>query len=285
MLKYFKSKAFIALAVIAVLCILITAVFSAMGLTPIIRNALGVVLTPFRYAATYVENAFSGFSAYITDYNTLVAENAEMKEQLAEYKDKIYYAEMLENENEWLRGYLGIKREHIDMKLDSALVIGREEGNYLTLLTINKGSANGIEYGMAVITDEGIVGKITEVGLNWSKVTPITQTRAAVGAYVERSSLVGVVEGKYSLKDEGLCVMSYIDENADVKVGDRLLSSGLGSVYPRGLVIGEVTDIEPDEYGRTLVATVKPAVDIANVTKVMIVTDYEIYSVSSDATE
>jgi rod shape-determining protein MreC len=284
MLKYFKSKVFIAFAAIALVCILTTAVFSAMGLTPILRNALGVVLTPFRYAATYVSGAFEGFSSYITDYNALVEENAALKKQLAEYGDKIYYADILESENEWLRGYLGIKREHTDLELDAALVIGRDEGNYSTLLTLNRGSANGVEYGMAVITEDGIVGKITEVGLTWSKVTPITETRASVGAYVERSSEVGVVEGAYDMRSEGLCVMSYVEAEADIVVGDRILSSGLGSVYPRGLLIGEVTELKPDKYGRTVVATIKPAADLANLSKVMIVTDYEYYS-SESATE
>ncbi len=285
MLKYLKSKIFIALVVIAVVCLLVTAVFSAMGLTPLLRNAMGVILTPFRYVATVTSDAFEGFSSYITDYNALVEENAELKEQLSEYRDKVYYAEMLESENEWLRGYLGIKREHTDLVLDSALVIGRQEGNYATLLTLDRGSANGIKYGMAVITEDGIVGKITEVGLTWCKVAPITETLSPVGAYDERSSAVGVVEGTYDLRGEGLCIMTYTDTDADIKVGDRVLSSGLGSVFPRGLVIGEIVDLNPDKYERAIVAVVKPAVDISSLSKVMIVTDYEYYSLGAEGAE
>lgn len=273
-MKGVKFKIFMGLAAAAVLCLMVTAVFAAMGLTPLLRRALGTVLTPFRYAATAVSGAVEGYVSYFTDYQALNEENAVLKEQLAAYQEQVRYAEMLENENRWLRGYLGVKREHLDFEMDSALVIGREENNYSSVLTLNRGSANGISEGMVVITEDGIVGSIAEVGATWSKVSPLFQTRSAVGAYIERSNAVGVVEGTFALRGEGLCQLKYLDEEADVQVGDRVLSSGLGSTFPRGLVIGEVIALTPDPYERTIIATVKPAVDFESLSQVMVLTSF-----------
>lgn len=282
-MKGMKYKILLGLAALAVLCLMVTAVFAAMGLTPLLRGALGTVLTPFRYAATKVSDAVEGYVSYFTDYDALNEENTRLKEQLEAYQEQVRYAEMLENENRWLRGYLGVKREHIDFEMDSALVVGREESNYNLVLTLNRGSANGIAEGMVVMTEDGIVGSIVEVGTTWSKVSPLFQTRSAVGAYVERTNAVGVVEGTFALRGEGLCQLKYLDAEADVQVGDRVMSSGLGSTFPRGLVIGEIVALTPDPYERTVVATVKPAADFEGLSQVMILTSFEYSSIPADS--
>ena len=131
---------------------------------------------------------------------------------------------------------------------------------------------------MPVITEEGLIGHITEVGSTWSKAEILTESSSAVGAYIERSGTLGVVEGTYELRTEGLCRMVYIEADADIRVGDKVLSSGIGEVYPRGLLIGKVTEVSRDERTRTLVATVEPAADLGSISKVMIITEYEITS-------
>jgi rod shape-determining protein MreC len=157
-------------------------------------------------------------------------------------------------------------------------VIGRESTNYRTVYTLSKGTLHGIEVNMPIITEKGLLGHITEVGATWSKAVLLTETASAVGGYIERSGVLGVVEGTYELRTEGVCRMVYIEPDSDIRVGDKVISSGVGGVYPRGLMIGKVTEIKMDEASRTLTATIEPSADLDSVSKLMIITDYSIFA-------
>jgi rod shape-determining protein MreC len=170
---------------------------------------------------------------------------------------------------------LDLKDEHVDYSFVDAKVIGRGAENYITVFTLNRGTLHGVEIDMTVITYDGVVGRISEAGLNWSKAVSIIETSTSVGAYVERSGDVGVIEGVFKLKDRGLCLFSYLPQNPDIQEGDRVITSGLGSVYPAGLVIGVVEELAADEFGRTINAYIKPSADISALNNVMIITDYE----------
>ena len=128
---------------------------------------------------------------------------------------------------------------------------------------------------MPVVVSEGIVGYVTDVGLNWCMVSTVIETASSVGAYIPRSGVTGIVSGDYSLKNDGVCQISYMDPDADIQVGDKVYSNGTGSVYPADLLIGEVISIEKDEYTRALIATVRPAVDFSDLKWMMIMTGYE----------
>jgi rod shape-determining protein MreC len=212
----------------------------------------------------------------------LRAEIVKLRAELEGYKNLVYDAELIGEENKFLNSFLGIKEEHVDFLFEDATVIGRESTNYRTVYTLSKGTLHGIEVNMPIITEEGLVGHITEVGATWSKAVLLTETASAVGGFVERSGVLGVVEGTYELRTEGVCRMVYIEPDSDIRVGDKVVSSGIGGVYPRGLMIGKITRIEMDEASRTLTATIEPAADLDSVAKLMIITEYNIYSERED---
>jgi rod shape-determining protein MreC len=133
------------------------------------------------------------------------------------------------------------------------------------------------------LTADGIVGRVTEVGLNWSKVTTIVEANSSVGAYVERTNDAGVCVGKFELSSGGLCELNYLPADSDVKVGDRVLSTGFGSVYPRGLVVGYVESVEVNPYTRALSVKVKCSSNFSTLTNVMVITSYE--TVAIDGSE
>lgn len=143
---------------------------------------------------------------------------------------------------------------------------------------LDKGTAQGVKVNMPVISPEGIVGHIVEAGTDWSKALTVIEAGVSVGAYVERSGEIGVVSGNYTLASEGLCEMKYLGEDADIQIGDRIISSGYGSVYPRGLVIGFVESVEKDAASRALDVKVRPAAELGDVSRLMILTDYETYT-------
>lgn len=277
-LKLFKSRFFVISLAVALLLSIVPGVLCAMGQGSYIRSAIITVASPFRWALTKAGEGISGFSLYFRTLDELREENAALRAELEGYKSLVYDAELIGEENDFLSDYLGIKEEHVDFLFENATVVGREATNYRTVITLSKGTLHGIEVNMPVITEKGLIGHITEVGSTWSKAEIITESSSAVGAYIERSGTLGVVEGTYELRTEGLCRMVYIEADSDIRVGDKVISSGIGEVYPRGLLIGKVTEVSVDDRTRTLVATVEPAADLESISKVMIITEYEITS-------
>lgn len=277
-MKFFKNKFFIITLVVALLLSIVPTVLCAMGQGSYVRKALQTAAQPFSWAFTKIGEGLSGFSVYFQKLSDLQKENEELRAQLDDYRDRIYNAKMLEEENKWLSDYLGLKKEHSDFLFEEASVIGRESGNFSTVYTLSKGTMHDIKVNMPVITEDGVVGYVTEVGPTWCRAVSIIETASAVGAYIERSGELGLIEGSYELRFEGKCRMIRLPADADVHEGDRVLTSGLGSIYPRGLFVGEVVSVDADPYSRTLTAVVQPKVDYSSLVKVMIIKDYTIYS-------
>lgn len=275
MKRFFKNKFFYIITVITLLVTIVPTVLYSMGVTFLPRNLVGIILTPMQKAFNYAAEGFDGITAYFHKFDDLAEENELLRERVAELEAQIYDAAELEEMYKWQSEFLELKRRRTDFKFLAASVTGRESGNYSRVLTLDVGTGAGVEIGMPVITSEGIVGQVTEVGYNWSKVTTIVEANSAVGAYVERTKDAGVCEGDFSLSAEGKCALSYLPADSAVGVGDRVVSTGYGSVYPRGLTIGYVSDVGTNPYNRSLAVSVQCSVDFSTLTHVMIITDFE----------
>ncbi len=275
MKPFLKSRFFIALVAAVVLFVAVPTALSALGLQEPVRNVVNVLTTPLQKVFNYVTDAIDGFSSYFTEFDNLVAENAALKKENAALRDRLYEAEKTENLNAWLEEFLEMKRFHTDFSFTPATVTGGDSGNYMTVFTVDRGSAHGITENMPVVSPDGVIGYVSEVGLTWSKVRTLIESAASVGAYVERTGEMGLVTGSFSLADAGVCEITYLSADSDIRVGDRILTSGYGSIYPRDLVVGYVAALAPDEYSRTLTATIIPAASLTDLEKVMIITDYD----------
>ena len=274
-MRIFQNKFFLICLCVALVLTIVPSVFSIMGYQSLAKNIVGTVTMPIRWVATVVGNAFEGFGKYFGNMKALNEENLALIDENAALKEQLQNAELIEKENERLRDYLDMKNQYPSFTFEEGMVISHSSGNYITNFTLNRGTLHGIQKGMPVVTKDGIVGYVVEVGLNWSMVSTLIETATSVGAYIPRSEVVGIVSGDYSMRQEGTCKIGYIDASADVVVGDTVYSSGTGSVYPADLKIGTVTAIDVDEYNRTLVATVTPAVDFSELKWVMIITGYQ----------
>ncbi len=274
-MRIFQNKFFIIYLCIALVLTIVPSVFSIMGYRSLAKNIVGTVTMPVRWVATTIGNAFQGWGKYFASMKALDEKNKALIDENAALREQLQNAELLEKENERLRDYLDMKNKYPSFKMEEGMVISHSSGNYITNFTLNRGTLHGIEPNMPVVTKDGIVGYVVEVGLNWCMVSTLIETATSVGAYIPRSEVVGIVSGDYSMRQEGTCKIGYIDAAADVQVGDTVYSSGTGSVYPADLKIGTVTSIEVDEYNRTLVATVTPAVDFSSLKWVMVITGYE----------
>jgi len=264
-MSFFKSRVFIFCLIAAILLTLIPTLIAAFGGTDLLRAALGTVAKPFTWCASGVANAFNGFINVFTEYDELKAENEQLREQLKEYENKEYEEELLREQNSWLKDHLNLHNAHPSFEFVDARVISRESGNYSTVITLDRGSAHGIKRNMPVLAADGLLGYVVELGLDWCKVSTVTETSSSIGVYTDRMGVLGVVEGSSELRHDGLCRMTYIS-NPNVQIGDRVYTSGgSDSLYPSGILVGTVSSVDIDPTTGEMVATVTPAVDLADI--------------------
>lgn len=273
-MKLFQNKFFLICLCVAVVLCAVPTTLSLMGYGGLVKNVVGTVTTPIRWCVTKVGDGFEGIGRYFESVDAVHAKNEDLEKQNQELRDRLDEAALLEAENARLRAYLGMKAKYPSFSMEEGTVISYSAGNYRTSFTLNRGTLHGIAINMPVATEDGVVGYVTDVGLNWCMVSTIIETGSSVGVIVPRSGATGILSADASLREEGLCKITYIEAGADIAVGDRVMSSGFGSVYPADLVVGEVIALDVDEYTRTVVATVRPSVDFSSLKYMMIITGY-----------
>ena len=205
-MRIFQNKFFIICLCIALVLTIVPSVFAIMGYRSLAKNIVGTVTMPVRWVATTVGNAFEGFGKYFGSIKALNEKNQALIDENAALKEQLQNAELLEKENERLRDYLDMKNKYPSFAMEEGMVISHSSGNYITNFTLNRGTLHGIQTNMPVITKDGIVGYVVEVGLNWCMVSTLIETATSVGAYIPRSEVVGIVSGDYSMRQEGNCI-------------------------------------------------------------------------------
>ncbi len=148
-----------------------------------------------------------------------------------------------------------------------ANVIGRDPSNWNAALIIDKGHAEGIEVGQPVVSSLGVVGRIFEVGHNTSKVILLSDPTFAVAAVVQRSRENGLLTGTL----QGVLRLQYLTDNADVKVGDTIVTSRMSTAFPEGILIGQITDVQASVNSHTVECLVDPAVDLSELEEVIVI--------------
>lgn len=281
-MRFLKNKFFIILTSIALAICIFFSVLSFMGLGNIVRNGVNTLLFPLRWCGSKISEGFDGFSLYFGKMGDLIEENESLKAENESLRENEIYHNALADENRRLREYLEIKKIYSDFEFSDALIISRGSESFMTVITLNRGSNDGIEIGMPVITSLGVVGSVIEVDINSCKVRTIIEDRGACGAYITRSGEVGVLQGDITYRDTGLCSLNYLSQDADVEIGDIVYTSGLGSVFPRDIPIGKVVKVTENAYNRTKSAEIECFVDFKNLNYVLIVTDFDIYVPEND---
>jgi len=192
------------------------------------------------------------------------SENEQLKKRVAQMESSLISLDELAEENLRLRALLEFKQKTIGDPLP-ARVIGRDVTQFGNWLLLDKGSRDGIHPDMAVVSENGVVGKVIEVGAKSARAILLTDLDARAAAVVQRTRVVGLVAG-----DGGRELsMNFIDLLADIQVGDVVLSSGMGEVYPKGFPIGHVQSIERDSAGLHLTARLKPSAHFSTLEEVL----------------
>lgn len=272
---FFRSRQFkiIAAVVAAVLCL--TLIFGIAGTRMAPQtDILGSIIQPFRAAAKRVGEAVNDITSAYNEGNALMIKNAELSAEIDELNEKLADYEKISAENETYKKYLGIKEAHSDFSFISANLIARDSDDPYLGFTINKGSMSGIKKYDPVITESGVVGYVTEVGLTGSKVTTVLSTKITMGAIDNRSSDSGVVTGRLEFAKKGVCVFKNLSRASGVAIGDYVSTSGEG-VFPAGLLIGSIEYIGTDSVNSSIYAEIKPFTDISEIRDVMVITEFD----------
>jgi len=192
-------------------------------------------------------------------------ENTVLKKQISRLESDIFTMEEVRKENLRLKRLLNYSEQVGNQKV-LAQVIGWDSANEFKVIRINKGTRDGIQIMSPVITDNGLVGYVYRATSNYSDVLTILDQNNRVDVVVERTRTHGIVEGVYDFK----CALKYVIRNEPVEVGDKLITAGVGGIYPKGLKVGMITDISKENFGMTLSIEVVPSVDFDKLEEVLV---------------
>ena len=161
--------------------------------------------------------------------------------------------------------------------MEAALITEHAVSNWTSSLSLNKGTAHGVENGDCVIDETGaLVGIVREVGVNWCTVLTIVDTDTSLGAQVFRTKDLALAVGDFSLMEESRLRLEYLSAGSQLLGGDVVQTSGLGGFYPSGLVIGTVDVVQIDDSGSASYAVLIPSVEFDDLTEVFIIKDFDI---------
>ncbi|WP_231934292.1 rod shape-determining protein MreC [Geobacter sp. DSM 9736] len=232
--------------------------------TPFERTMLSLV-SPFAETVSSVSDAVTGVWSNYIDLVNVRQENKQLRDSVKLLNSRMIAAQEALNANTRLQRLLDL-RGSLDAPSIAASVIGDDGSAWYKTLLINRGEKDGIREGMPVVAAEGVVGQVAKVGAGSSRVLLMTDYASGVAAVVQRSRARGVVKGAGG----GRCTLAFTVRDDDVKVGDMVVTSGIGGVFPKGLAVGEVTMVKKGDYGIFQTIDIRPAVNLIRLEEVLV---------------
>ncbi|HHW71358.1 MAG TPA: rod shape-determining protein MreC [Clostridiales bacterium] len=237
-----------------------------------IEGAVGYITSPVQKVFYTISSSVSNFFYDIKDNRDIKAENEELREYVAILENELIEKNELEKENKRLKKLLDFAVDNDKMTVTGAKVIGKNPGNWFNVILIDKGTKHGVDINMAVVTERGLVGRIFQVGPNWAKVRTIVDGQSSVSGIIERTRDNGLVKGNNDMGlEEGMCRMIYLPLDSDLKPGDKVLTSGLGEIFPKGIYIGEVKEVVEEKRDFFKTAIIEPGVDFQRLEEVLVI--------------
>lgn len=237
-----------------------------------IKNSAAQIVVPVQKGMNHVGLWLADKSDTIKEYAKLQNENKELKQKLADIQSQNSILIQQQSELEKLRELYQLDDIYSDYPKVAARVISMQPDNWFSEFTIDKGSEDGIEVDMNVLADAGLVGRVTYVGKNYSKVTTIINDNSNVSAKSASTSDNCIVSGDLELMNEGYIRVSGISKDAGIKDGDMLLTSYISDKYLPGILIGYITNITDDGNKLTKSGYLMPVVDFSQIEEVLVIT-------------
>lgn len=213
------------------------------GRQQIVRVWTQTVATPVQNVSSKAGGATSNFFRQIFNFQSIAAENEQLKQRLTEMESELHNAKLQAAENERLKGLLDL-RDQGTYQTVPARVIARDPSIWFNTITISKGSSSGVKVNMPVVSATGIVGRVITVSPWASQVMLVTDEKAGAGAVVGQLGQSGALGSVRGRPDLGLIEMRYVSGLEKVVVGDYVVTTGQDGIYPAGLNVGEIVDVK-----------------------------------------
>ena len=276
MKRLFQNRALVVVMVIVAVVLIASAALSIFSDgTSVAHKVANAIISPFEKVFTSIKNGVASLWEAQTQYDELLAENEELRDEIRELEKLIGDAELYREENEELRALLDIRRSYVDLSIDTATIIAWNDTSWASTFTINKGTRDGVREQTCVITKDGLVGVVERVENSYAEVRTLIDTKFSTGVRLKRTNLFAVANGEFTLMKDGLLRVEMLPLDSDVKVGDQLVTSGVSDLFPPDIVIGTVTAVDTEDGGMTMYAEVAPAVVLDELTQVFVVLGYE----------
>jgi len=235
----------------------------------------GSLFAPVQRALYSATDAIGDFFERMFASTDLQTENLELKAEIAELKAQLADYNEIKAENERLSRLLNFDASSLNLEFVTARVIGSNSpGHWFNIFLLDVGLSDGIKVDMPVVNGDGLVGRVVDVGASWCRVMGIIDTSSGVSGIVERTRDYGILTGTAGTDaDEAQLVMGNLPLDADLMPGDTVITSGLAGIFPKGIAIGEVTEVRPSTDGMRNEAVVTPWVDFKHLEEVMIITN------------
>ncbi|TCS81488.1 rod shape-determining protein MreC [Pectinatus cerevisiiphilus] len=258
------------LVFLSVFCIIFFSAKNRVSI-PLTNGIVTTLLAPFQSLSATISNKGGNLIDTINKIVFVYDENRQLKNEVSALREQNLQGNELAAENQRLKSLLDYKSATKNFDLVVAVVIARDPATWVNNVVINRGSNDGIEKDMPVVTPEGLVGSIIETYPSYSIVGLVTDPRISVGALVQRgdSRVAGIVKGDINKQED--IHMDNLPRAADVQQGDQIITSGLGGIYPKGISIGTVEDVQNESGGLLKYAVVEPAVDFQKLEDVAVV--------------
>ncbi len=239
---------------------------------PLMANLAATVMMPLDFVFSGMANLLRHGGDFTRDVATVFRENQALRSENHELRQVVFQLTEKAAENERLQAMLDFRGKSVLLQMKAATVIARDPGTFSYSILINRGTNDGVRVNMPVVSTQGLVGHVMETYGGTAKVRLLLDTGSSASAMIQRpqSRAVGVVEGNpvqlSSLR------MKNLTRDGDVIKGDKIMTSGLGGIYPKGLLIGEVVDVLDDDGGLMKHALIRPSVDFSRIEEVFVIT-------------
>lgn len=269
-MSFFKKKSGIAVLIILIAAAITAVAVRVTGANPV-SEVVRTITAPFMNGISFIAEKADSTINFIWEAKSYKEQNDKLIEEITELKRQNRETYLYQEENERLNTLLELSGSMQDYSTVAAKVIGYSPNKWYDSVEINKGTSDGVNIGNTVMTADGVVGIVSETGLNWAVVDTILDPESATGIEVSRTGDIGVLEGDAQMCYDSMCKLTFVDKGANIIVGDILETSGNGGIYPPGIVVGTIREISADNMGILNYAVVEPKVNFAKLREVLVI--------------
>jgi rod shape-determining protein MreC len=275
-LKAIKNKKMIVIFTTIILIIAISFTIKPKENPNFMERGLASVFSPVQAFVNWPVNGVKDSINFFSEMKGYKARNEELIKENEQLREQVRQLENAGKENEELRELMNLKKKYDTRNSKVAQIIAKEPGIWFDTFTINKGANDGIERDMVVLTHKGLVGRVSEVLDYSSKVVSILDVSNQVSARLTKTGDLVTTRGDMNLKNKGLLTINYITSDIPISQGDVIETSEIGGIYPGGIFIGNVEELQKDNStSLNKYAIVKPGVDFKNLKEVLVISGGE----------